>query len=137
MNQIKSIFLMLIATIFWGTAFSVQSRGMQFVGPILFVMLRSLVTLTALSIIIIIADSIRNKKFSLISNNISGANCKILLYGGFWCGLALALASIFQQYGLLSAKVGFFSNVKHHFFSGLPRYLRCSALICCAAGFPV
>ena len=106
MNQIKSIFLMLIATIFWGTAFSAQSRGMQFVGPILFVMLRSLVTLTALSIIIIIADSIRNKKFSLISNNISGANYKILLYGGFWCGLALALASIFQQYGLLSAKVG-------------------------------
>ena len=106
MNQIKSIFLMLIATIFWGTAFSAQSSGMQFVGPILFVMLRSLVTLTALSFIIIIADNIRAKKLSLHSNNIPGTNLKILLHGGFWCGCALALASIFQQYGLLSAKVG-------------------------------
>ena len=68
MNQIKSIFIMLIATIFWGTAFSAQSSGMQFVGPILFVMLRSLVTLTALSIIIIIADSVRSKKLQYKRN---------------------------------------------------------------------
>ena len=97
---------MLIAAIFWGTAFSAQSSGMKFTGPALFVMLRSVVTIISLSIIIIISDSFRNRKFTLYNNTASPENHKTLIIGGMWCGFALAAASILQQYGLLSAKVG-------------------------------
>ena len=45
---------MLLAAVLWGFAFSAQSSGMKFVGPMLFVMLRSIVGVASLAAVIML-----------------------------------------------------------------------------------
>ena len=54
MNKFKGTTAMLIAAVLWGFAFSAQSSGMKFVGPMLFVMLRSIVGVAALLAVILL-----------------------------------------------------------------------------------
>lgn len=93
---------MLIAAVLWGFAFSAQSSGMKFVGPMLFVMLRSIVGVAALMTVILLRRFFMQKNTAAKREN----QYKDLLVGGTLCGLAIAFASSFQQLGLITTSAG-------------------------------
>ncbi len=106
MKKIHGTFAMLAATILWGFAFSAQSSGMKFVGPMLFVMLRSMVGVAALSVVIVIFDIVSGQKLSFWGRAETFEERRFMLTGGVLCGTAISMASIFQQIGLQSVSAG-------------------------------
>ncbi len=101
---------MLAATVLWGVAFSAQSSGMDFIGPMLFTALRSTVGVLALIVVIMIFDLCREKRLTLWGSAKTPESRKELLAGGMWCGLVLTFACISQQAGLkytTAGKTGF------------------------------
>ncbi|MBR2344888.1 MAG: DMT family transporter [Lentisphaeria bacterium] len=111
MKKVWGSAAMIIATILWGMAFSAQSRGMDYIDPLLFTSLRSLSGVAALIIVIMVLDLFRYRRLSVWGDAGTRDEKKELLRGGWWCGIVLAIASSAQQYGLkfeLSAgKTGF------------------------------
>ena len=59
MQKFWGAFAMILATVLWGVAFSAQSSGAQIVGPMLFVMLRSVVGVAALIVVIMAFDLVQ------------------------------------------------------------------------------
>ena len=110
MKKIWGSAAMIAATIIWGLAFSAQSSGMKFIGPVIFTAVRSLTGTLSLVILIVIFDLILLKKLSLWGTAATPGEKKELLTGGFLCGAVLAAASILQQAGLkytTAGKTGF------------------------------
>ncbi|MBE6377544.1 MAG: DMT family transporter [Lentisphaerae bacterium] len=97
---------MIIATILWGVAFSAQSRGMDYLHPMLFTALRSAVGVGALCIVIMVIDFFREKRITFWGTAATSAEKKELLTGGVWCGVVLAVASVLQQYGVKYTSAG-------------------------------
>lgn len=97
---------MIIATVIWGFAFSAQSSGMRFVGPVLFVALRSIIGVFALILVCMVFDYCRDKRLSIRGNAKTKEGQKFLLHGGLYCGLAISAASICQQWGLKYISAG-------------------------------
>ena len=106
MKKKLALIAMLIAIVFWGTAFSAQSSGMKHVGPMLFVMLRSIVGFLSLILVIVFIDLWRHKKVSFWGVGVDKVEKRNLCIGGLWCGLIIAGASTFQQLGLLNVSAG-------------------------------
>ena len=101
---------MIIATFLWGFAFSAQCSGMKHIDPILFIALRSLVSVIALIVVIMALDFAKDKKISLWGNAKEVIAKKDLLIGGGYCGIVLAIASVLQQFGTkftTAGKTGF------------------------------
>lgn len=92
--------LLLITAIIWGSAFVAQSVGNS-IGPFTFQSLRSFIGGIVLLPYIFIKDRIEKKNGTYIKKN-----NKILLKGGIICGIALCLASCFQQIGIGYTTVG-------------------------------
>ena len=92
--------LLLTATI-WGVAFVAQSVGMDYVGPYTFLCTRSILGGLFLLPIIRFMDSRREKTKTVVHGD-----RKMLIIGGICCGVALCLASIFQQIGIQYTTVG-------------------------------
>ncbi len=97
---------MLAATVLWGFAFSAQSRGMDHVGPLLFVALRSIVGAAALAFTAMCFDLVRLKRITLWGSAGSAGERKTLLAGGIACGLLISAASTFQQLGIIHVTAG-------------------------------
>ena len=106
MKTFWSASAMVAATIIWGFAFSAQSSGMRFIDPMLFTALRSLTGAVSLVPIILLADWFSVKKISLWGSAQKKTAQKELLWGGFWCGIVIAAASICQQIGLKYTSAG-------------------------------
>ena len=87
---------MVTATFLWGFAFSAQCSGMKYIDPILFIALRSFVSVLALILVIMVFDFIKERKLSLWGNAKDFLAKKDLLIGGLWCGIILAIASVMQ-----------------------------------------
>ena len=101
---------MLIATVLWGVAFSAQSRGMEYTGPVLFTALRSATGMLVLVAVTVCMDFFRKKPVSFFGEAKTVVARKRLLAGGVWCGIVLAVASVLQQAGLkytTAGKTGF------------------------------
>ena len=110
MKKFYGSLAMICATILWGVAFSAQSAGMDHLGPLVFTTLRSLVGVLALITVIMLFDLCREKKLTIWGNARTPAEKKLLLTGGWWCGVVLTAASICQQAGLkytTAGKTGF------------------------------
>ena len=98
-HSTRNTFLLILTAFIWGVAFVAQSVGMDYVGPWTFTASRSVIG--ALFLIPCIAFLDRGKaKEEIPKNN------KTLVIGGICCGLALAAASMLQQYGILYTTVG-------------------------------
>ena len=91
---------MITATIVWGVAFTAQSKAMNFVEPLPFTAMRSLIGTAALIAVTIILDCISGERPSLWGRAKSVGQRHFLLSGGIWCGLVISAASTCQQYGL-------------------------------------
>lgn len=98
--SLKSSFFLLMAAFIWGVAFVAQSVGMDYMGPFSFNGGRFLMGSVVLLPIVL---TNRNKKKKA---NIEQAGWKITILGGCCCGLALCMASLLQQVGIMYTTVG-------------------------------
>lgn len=98
----QSLILFLTATI-WGVAFVSQSIGMDYVGPFTFNAIRSLIGAAVLVPVIFLT-----RKFSQEDKGRTDRKeeNKTWLTGGICCGVILAVASSFQQFGIQYTTVG-------------------------------
>lgn len=116
MNKTKNTFLLLLTAFIWGVAFVAQSVGMDYVGPLTFNASRFIIGAVFLIPCIAFLDTLKKKEaaasgnHSDISENIpvdsKPQNKKTLLIGGLCCGIAIAVASTLQQYGISMTTVG-------------------------------
>lgn len=103
-NSIGNSMLLLLAAIIWGVAFVAQSAGMDYMGPLTFNASRFLIGGVLL---LPFALSGEIKKWKKTEDTLEREkNLKITIIGGICCGLAICIASIFQQYGILYTTVG-------------------------------
>lgn len=94
MKNIKSIILLFTTAIIWGCAFVSQSIGMDYMGAFCFNGLRYIIgAFTLLPMVIITLKSKMLDK-------------KTALKAGILCGVFLAAASLFQQFGIKLIPVG-------------------------------
>lgn len=100
--KLKNSLLLLLTATIWGVAFVAQSAGMDYVGPFTFNCARCLIGALVLIPLILFAD--RGKKER--GEEVPAEHKKILILGGVCCGLALFLASNFQQFGIQYTTVG-------------------------------
>lgn len=96
----KNNILLVLTALIWGCAFVAQSVGMDYVGPFTFNMARFLIGAIVLLPVIWFMD--RQWK----TGAEKGAGQKTLIIGGICCGIALAVASTLQQWGILFTTVG-------------------------------
>ena len=96
----KNNILLVLTALIWGCAFVAQSVGMDYVGPFTFNMARFLIGAIVLLPVIWFMD--RQRK----TGAEKGAGQKTLIIGGICCGIALAVASALQQWGILFTTVG-------------------------------
>ena len=96
----KNNILLVLTALIWGCAFVAQSVGMDYVGPFTFNMARFLIGAIVLLPVIWFMD--RQQK----TGAEKGAGQKTLIIGGICCGIALAVASTLQQWGILFTTVG-------------------------------
>ena len=96
----KNNILLVLTALIWGCAFVAQSVGMDYVGPFTFNMARFLIGAIVLLPLIWFMD--RQRK----TGAEKGAGQKTLIIGGICCGIALAVASTLQQWGILFTTVG-------------------------------
>lgn len=96
----KNDILLVLTALIWGCAFVAQSVGMDYVGPFTFNMARFLIGAIVLLPVIWFMD--RQRK----TGAEKGAGQKTLIIGGICCGIALAVASTLQQWGILFTTVG-------------------------------
>ena len=102
----KNAFMLILTAFIWGTAFVAQSVGMDYLGPITFNGVRSLIGGVALIPCIWILQKLNDKSDPVTEER----NRKDLLIGGISCGVLLFAASSLQQVGIqytTAGKAGF------------------------------
>ncbi len=101
-KKITSSLLLLLAAFIWGSAFIAQSLGMEHIGPLSFVCIRSFIGFLALIPVLLVMQGIRKKsgQSELVFPQ-DGAKLKRALVGGTVCGVFLIIGMLFQQYGIL------------------------------------
>lgn len=98
----KNLFILFLTAFIWGTAFVAQSVGMDHIGPFTFNAVRSYVGGVALIPVILMF----NRRKTPEQRQTERANRKPLVIGGVCCGIALGVASLFQQVGIQYTTVG-------------------------------
>ena len=101
-KNFKGSIMLLITSLIWGTAFVAQSEGMNYVEPFTYNAMRTLlggVVLIPVMILFRFSDK-RNEKEK------SSCSLKNTVIGGICCGIALFIASSFQQAGIAQTTAG-------------------------------
>ena len=109
-NQVRQVMFPLLAALIWGTAFVAQDMCADVIEAMTFNAVRSYIAVVVLLIIIWLFSRFK-KDAPQPDAAQSKAARKQLLLGGLCCGTALAVASNFQQAGIVSGtdagKAGF------------------------------
>ena len=109
-NQMRQVVFPILAAFIWGTAFVAQDLCADSIGTFAFNATRYFIAVLALLVVILISDKLKKNKPTLTAQEKKAAN-KQLWLGGLCCGAALAIASNFQQAGLVAGtdagKAGF------------------------------
>ncbi len=105
-KSITSSLLLLFAALIWGSAFIAQSLGMEHIGPLSFVCIRSFIGFFALIPVLLVIQKIQKKKLLPSSAPLSEGDTKKVklpkaIKGGIICGIFLTLGMVTQQYGIL------------------------------------
>ena len=105
-TEIKSAALLFLAAFIWGVAFVAQSMGMEYVGPYTFNGCRFLLGGLVLTPLALIRNKKRKKEKGEKNRENLRQGRKITLTGGIFCGIAIFIASSFQQIGMQYTSVG-------------------------------
>ena len=109
-NQVRQVVFPILAAFIWGTAFVAQDLCADSIGTFAFNATRYFIAVLALLVVIAISDRAKKDKPALTAEEKKAAS-KQLWLGGLCCGVALAIASNFQQAGLVAGtdagKAGF------------------------------
>ena len=109
-NQVRQVVFPILAAFIWGTAFVAQDMCADAIGTFAFNAARYFIAVLTLLVVIFISDKMKKDKPSLTAIQRKAANKRLWL-GGLCCGAALAIASNFQQAGLVAGteagKAGF------------------------------
>ncbi len=105
-GNLRSSALLLLTACIWGVAFVAQSVGMEYVGPFTFNFVRSILGGLVLIPCIFFLNRGKKTEAEKISAEEKRAQRKTLLTGGICCGIALCLATNFQQIGIQYTTVG-------------------------------
>ncbi len=97
-NNLIGSGLLLIAAFIWGSAFVAQTTGAEYVSPFTFICLRNILGAVVLLPVIFTLDGIKKKNG--VYRKTEKKDYKKLFTAGFLCGVALCLASVFQQLGI-------------------------------------
>lgn len=106
--EIGSAVLLFLAAFIWGVAFVAQSVGMEYVGPFTFNGCRFLIGGLVLTPFALIRDRQYKKSlsFQVLSSEKQKEDKRTTLIGGLCCGVAICVASSFQQAGMQYTSVG-------------------------------
>lgn len=105
-KNVRQILLPLIASFIWGSAFIFQKQASNAdIGAFTYNALRSIVAAVVLTIIILIKNSISEKRLTFKIKH-SKEYKKDLLIGGTICGICLTCAVNLQQYALYTSTAG-------------------------------
>ena len=102
-KQMISATELLLTAFIWGVAFVAQSVGMDYIGPFTFNCVRSIIG--GLVLIPLIWFLRKKDRTERSEKEIKSYN-KYPLLGGICCGFFLAVASSFQQFGIMHTTVG-------------------------------
>ena len=109
-NQMRQVVFPILAAFIWGTAFVAQDMCADSMGAFAFNASRYFIAVLSLLVVIAISSMQHKDKPALSPAEKKAAN-KQLWIGGLCCGAALAIASNFQQAGLVAGtdagKAGF------------------------------
>jgi len=115
-KKMQSNILLLITAFIWGSAFVAQKSGMDYIEPFTFNGIRTLIGGLVLIPVVFIMG--RNKENDISQNDITeeekAKQKKTLIIGGICCGMALFVASSFQQFGVshtTAGKAGFITTL--------------------------
>ena len=110
-KKMQSNLMLLLTAFIWGVAFVAQSVGMDYVGPFTFNSVRNFIGTFVLLLFIPLLDKI-NRQSEVSATDIASTSSssvsdkKTLIIGGIVCGILLAIASSFQQVGIIYTTVG-------------------------------
>ena len=104
-NQMRQVVLPSLAAFICGTAFVAQDVCADVIDAFTFNAIRSYVAVLVLLVIIALFSAVKKDRPQLTPAE-KKASRKQLLLGGFCCGTALAVASNFQQAGLVAGTDG-------------------------------
>lgn len=100
---LRQSLLLLLASAIWGAAFVSQSVGMDYVEPYTFNAVRCFIGVGVLVPYIVLFDKFQKKDGA---QEVHKKEKKTVLMGGICCGIILAAAVSFQQFGLLYTTAG-------------------------------
>ena len=98
-KKLKAIVYLFIATLIWGSAFTAQSIGMDYIGPFTFQASRSILAAIFLFPISYVMDTDKPRFRQKWTD-------PTLWKAGFFCGVCLFLAAGMQQVGLIHTSAG-------------------------------
>lgn len=105
--KIKNIVLLLLTALIWGVAFVAQSVSMDFIQPLTFIFLRSLIGGLSLIPVILIFDRKAQAGNAVYGKGkVSWWKDKALITGGIACGICFFIANCCQQTGIQYTTVG-------------------------------
>ncbi len=101
-SNLKGSLILCLAALLWGLAFVVQNRAADKIPPFTFNCLRSIIGALFLFGFMAVMSK-KNKDYVIVPK---AMNKKLLLTGGVLCGLALAVSTNFQQFGIAAYPEG-------------------------------
>ncbi len=109
-NQVRQVVFPILAAFIWGTAFVAQDLCADVIDAFTFNAVRSYIAVVVLLVIIFINSRLKKEQTQPTAEEAAKSRRDLLL-GGLCCGTALAVASNFQQAGLVAGtdagKAGF------------------------------
>ena len=107
-TELGSAALLFLAAFIWGVAFVAQSVGMEYVGPFTFNGCRFLLGGLVLTPFALMREKKyqKTKVYQKMTAQEKEKHKKITIVGGLCCGIAICIASTFQQVGMLYTSVG-------------------------------
>ena len=103
-NPIRQVVFPILAALIWGTAFVAQDVCADTIGTFTFNAARYAIAVLALLVLIAVRSAVRKDAVQPTAEEKRTAR-KQLWLGGFCCGTALAIASNFQQAGIVAGTI--------------------------------
>lgn len=114
-SNLKGSLILCTAALLWGLAFVVQDRAADKIPSFAFNCMRSIIGAAFLFGFMAVM-SIKNSNYAIIPKNL---NKKLLFKGSAICGIVLAIATNFQQFGIAAYPEGVPTSARSGFITAL------------------